>query len=114
MYQNDSTYFLFPGGFHRQPINIHLITANICEVNNILQGNVNHPVIHGAAINVKTGDIFPATFLDQGPDIPLRSSRFFSPGSREMLDVYDTQGGLLRIGPFNYQPVRSIDLWLKE
>lgn len=31
-----------------------------------------------------------------------------------MLDIYDSQLGLLRIGPFNYDPLRSIDLWLAQ
>lgn len=31
-----------------------------------------------------------------------------------MLDVYDSQLGMLRIGPFNYEPMRGIDLWLSQ
>lgn len=31
-----------------------------------------------------------------------------------MLDVYDCSLGLLRIGPFNYEPMRSVDLWLQQ
>jgi protein N-terminal asparagine amidohydrolase len=28
--------------------------------------------------------------------------------------VYDCQLGLLRIGPFNYDPLRGVDLWLEQ
>jgi protein N-terminal asparagine amidohydrolase len=31
-----------------------------------------------------------------------------------VLDVYDSQLGMLRIGPFNYEPMRGIDLWLSQ
>ena len=31
-----------------------------------------------------------------------------------MLDIYDCQQGLLRIGPFNYEPLRGVDLWLQQ
>lgn len=31
-----------------------------------------------------------------------------------MLDIYDCGLGLLRIGPFNYNPLRGVDLWLEQ
>lgn len=31
-----------------------------------------------------------------------------------MLDVYDSALGMLRIGPFNYDPLRGADLWLSQ
>jgi protein N-terminal asparagine amidohydrolase len=89
------------------------VTACICRLNNSLRGNINWPVIYGIGVNVKTGDVFPATFPDKGPDIPLRSARHFT-GCHEMLDIYDTNMGLLRIGPFNYRPMRGVDLWLSQ
>ena len=99
--------------FNRQPVNIHLVTACICELNTFVRSNVNLPVIHGLAVNVKSGDIFPANFADKGPDLALRSSRLLYPGSPEMLNVYESYYGVLKIGPFCYQPVRCIDDWIK-
>lgn len=32
----------------------------------------------------------------------------------QMLDIYDANLGLLRIGPFNYEPLRGVDLWLQQ
>lgn len=31
-----------------------------------------------------------------------------------MLDIYDSNVGVLRIGPFNYEPLRGVDLWLDQ
>ncbi|GIY64757.1 protein N-terminal asparagine amidohydrolase [Caerostris darwini] len=99
--------------FHKQPLNIHLVTACICELNNTLRGNVNWPVIYGIGLNIKNGEIFPATFPDKGPDFPLRCARYFT-GCYEMLDIYDCHLGMLRIGPYNYEPLRGVDLWLSQ
>lgn len=35
------------------------------------------------AVNVKTGDVYRGTFLDHGPDMPLRSARHFT-GTEEV------------------------------
>lgn len=32
----------------------------------------------------------------------------------QVLDIYDPSLGLLRIGPFNYDPLRGVDLWLEQ
>lgn len=32
----------------------------------------------------------------------------------KVLDVYDCNLGMLRIGPFNYEPLRGVDLWLEQ
>lgn len=99
--------------YHKQHVNIELVTACICKLNNSIRGNINGPVIYGIGVNVKTGELFPATFPDKGPDIPLRSARYYT-GCHEMLDIYDTNMSLLRIGPFNYRPMRGVDLWLSQ
>ncbi|GBO17293.1 Protein N-terminal asparagine amidohydrolase, partial [Araneus ventricosus] len=81
--------------------------------NNSLRGNINWPVIYGIGLNIKSGEIFPATFPDKGPDFPLRCARYFT-GCYEMLDIYDCHLGMLRIGPYNYEPLRGVDLWLSQ
>lgn len=95
-------------------MDVHLITACFCEQNNTVRNGINLPIVTGAAANVKTGNIFPASFLDRGPDNLLRSSRILARGSPEMLEIYDSSVGFLKVGPFNYEPVRGIDLWLKS
>lgn len=42
-----------------------------------------------------------------------RNARHFT-GGHQVLDIYDSQLGMLRIGPFNYDPVRGVDLWLSQ
>jgi protein N-terminal asparagine amidohydrolase len=69
--------------------------------------------LYGIGVNIKTGEIFPATFPDKGPDLPLRHSRIFS-GSPALLEIYDYSSGLLRIGPFHYEPLRCADIMLQE
>lgn len=34
--------------------------------------------------------------------------------AQQVLDVYDSALGMLRIGPFNYDPMRGADLWLSQ
>lgn len=99
--------------FHKQPVEIDLLTACVGELNTTIRGGIHWPIIYGIGVNVKTGEIFPATFSEKGPDAPLRSARHFT-GSHEMLDIYDCTLGLLRIGPFSYEPLRGVDLWLRE
>lgn len=33
---------------------------------------------------------------------------------KQVLDIYDSSAGMLRIGPFNYDPLRGVDLWLAQ
>ncbi|CAG2103664.1 unnamed protein product [Medioppia subpectinata] len=99
--------------YHKQAVNIDLMSACVCKLNNSLRGNTNWPIVYGIGVNVKTGEFFAATFTDKGPDISLRSARYYT-GCHEMLDIYDTTMGLLRIGPFNYRPMRGVDLWLSQ
>ncbi|KAJ8982111.1 hypothetical protein NQ317_002338 [Molorchus minor] len=74
---------------------------------------IHWPIIYGIGVNIKTGEIFPATFPDKGPDQALRCARYLT-GVTQVLDIYDCNLGLLRIGPFNYEPLRGVDLWLEQ
>ncbi|XP_014666478.1 PREDICTED: protein N-terminal asparagine amidohydrolase-like, partial [Priapulus caudatus] len=99
--------------FQKQHIHVHLVTLCVCELNDILRGNIHWPIIYGIGINVKTGEIFPASFPDRGPDIALRSARLFA-GTHQVLDIYDCAMNLLKVGPFTYDPMRGVDLWLSQ
>lgn len=33
---------------------------------------------------------------------------------KQVLDIYDSSMSMLRIGPFNYDPLRGVDLWLAQ
>ncbi|XP_072337917.1 protein N-terminal asparagine amidohydrolase isoform X1 [Scyliorhinus torazame] len=67
--------------FDRESENIHLETYCLTELNDVVKKNVHWPVIYGIAVNVKTGEIFHATFPDKGPDEVIRSARNFLGGS---------------------------------
>lgn len=45
--------------FHKHPMEIDLTQACIGEVNTILRGDTNWPIIYGIGVNTKTGEIFP-------------------------------------------------------
>lgn len=58
--------------FHRHPMEIDLTQACVGELNTTVRGEINWPIIYGVGFNTRTGEIFPATFPDKGPDIQLR------------------------------------------
>ncbi|KAI5716355.1 hypothetical protein M8J76_005055 [Diaphorina citri] len=99
--------------FHKQTVEVDLTVACVCELNTIVRNGVRWPIIYGVGINIKSGEVFSATFPDKGPDIPLRFARQLT-GVQQVLDVYDCALGLLKIGPFNYDPLRGVDLWLEQ
>jgi len=98
---------------HKQQFEVDLITACVGEQNTIVRGDIPWPLAYGVGVNLKTGEIFPATFPDKGPDIPLRHARLLT-GTHDLLEVYDSTSGLLRIGPFHYDPMRSVRIVLQQ
>uniref|UniRef100_A0A1L8E2M8 Putative asparagine amidohydrolase n=1 Tax=Nyssomyia neivai TaxID=330878 RepID=A0A1L8E2M8_9DIPT len=111
-YSEDLFYNIMQS-FHKHPLEIDLTQACVMDLNTTVRGDINWPIIYGVGVNVKNGDIFPATFPDKGPDLPLRQARSFT-GGQTVLDIYDSNVGMLRIGPFNYDPLRGVDLWLAQ
>ncbi|XP_049874609.1 protein N-terminal asparagine amidohydrolase isoform X2 [Pectinophora gossypiella] len=137
--------------FHRLTVEIDLTLACCCELNTALGGGSPAPLVTGVGVDIRAGDLFPATFPDKGPELPLRGARTItggphsaqvwqtenrcrldgpndrgscrwqgsnigvdSYGCREVLDIYDNGVGMLRVGPFNYDPLRGVDLWLEQ
>uniref|UniRef100_A0A7N8XAB2 N-terminal asparagine amidase n=1 Tax=Mastacembelus armatus TaxID=205130 RepID=A0A7N8XAB2_9TELE len=68
--------------------------------------------IYGIGVNVKTGDVFPASFTHKGPAEELRSARTFTGG--QMADIYDSSRGLVKIGPCKWSPNLDIAFWLSQ
>uniref|UniRef100_A0A0A9WHR3 Protein N-terminal asparagine amidohydrolase n=3 Tax=Lygus hesperus TaxID=30085 RepID=A0A0A9WHR3_LYGHE len=102
--------------FQKQPVEVDLINLTLGELNTTVRNGIHWPIIYGVGVEVKSGDVFPATFPDKGPECALRSARHLTGGHQgpQVLDVYDCGLGLLRIGPFNYHPIRGVDLWLEQ
>lgn len=75
-----SLFLSLAESFHKHPMEIDLTQACVGELNTILRGEINWPIIYGVGVNIRTGEIFPASFPDKGPDIPLRQARNFTGG----------------------------------
>ncbi|CAL1679997.1 unnamed protein product [Lasius platythorax] len=110
---SEELFYTILSAFHKQPVEIDLTLCCVGELNTAVRVGIHWPVIYGIGLNVKTGEIFPATFPDKGPDQALRCARQLT-GGQQVLDIYDCALGLLRIGPFNYDPLRGVDLWLAQ
>ncbi|XP_014207216.1 protein N-terminal asparagine amidohydrolase [Copidosoma floridanum] len=110
---SDELFCNIMSAFHKQPVEIDLTLCCVGELNTVIRGGIHWPIIYGVGLNVKTNEIFPATFPDKGPDAQLRCARHLT-GGQQVLDIYDYTLGLLRIGPFNYEPLRGVDLWLAQ
>ncbi|XP_020288311.1 protein N-terminal asparagine amidohydrolase [Pseudomyrmex gracilis] len=110
---SEELFYNILSAFHKQPVEIDLTLCCVGELNTTVRGGIHWPVIYGIGLNVKTGEIFPASFPDKGPDQALRCARQLT-GGQQVLDIYDYTLGLLRIGPFNYDPLRGVDLWLAQ
>lgn len=95
--------------FNKAPEDVHLVTACITDLNTRMAKNIPYPIIYGIAVIIRTGEIFPATFLDRGPDQALRSARHFT-GSEEVINIYDNRKHLMTVGPFDYSNMDEIDL----
>lgn len=95
--------------FNKAPEDVHLVTACITDLNTRMAKNIPFPIIYGLAVIVRTGEIFPATFPDRGPDQALRSARHFT-GSEEVINIYDNRRKLMTLGPFDYSNMDEIDL----
>uniref|UniRef100_A0A3P8TRJ3 N-terminal asparagine amidase n=1 Tax=Amphiprion percula TaxID=161767 RepID=A0A3P8TRJ3_AMPPE len=98
--------------FQKQKEDIHLETCCITEMNDIVVDGRHKPVLYGIGVNVKTGEVFPASFTYKGPAEELRSARTFTGG--QMADIYDSSKGLVKIGPCKWSPNLDIAFWLSQ
>uniref|UniRef100_UPI00398E8635 protein N-terminal asparagine amidohydrolase n=1 Tax=Pristiophorus japonicus TaxID=55135 RepID=UPI00398E8635 len=98
--------------FNSRSENIHLETYCLTELNDVVKESVHWPVIYGIGVNVKTGEIFRATFPDKGPDEDTRSARTFMGGS--MLSIYDAKVKEVQIEPYQWIPFPDAQFWLQQ
>ncbi|KAI4899543.1 hypothetical protein NFI96_016153, partial [Prochilodus magdalenae] len=98
--------------FQKQKEDIHLETCCITDMNDVVVDGINRPVVYGIAVNVKTGEVFPASFPHRGPAEDLRSARTFMGG--QMAEVYDSTKEQIKIGPCRWAPNRDIAFWLAQ
>ncbi|XP_053219995.1 protein N-terminal asparagine amidohydrolase isoform X1 [Podarcis raffonei] len=98
--------------FDRLQDNVHLVTFCVTELNDRQEKGKHLPFIYGIAANVKTGEIFHATFPDKGPDVDLRSASILT--GAKMVNVYDSRKEQLCIGPYFWMPFPHVDFWLAQ
>ncbi|XP_039285499.1 protein N-terminal asparagine amidohydrolase [Nilaparvata lugens] len=72
---SEELFFNLMHAFQKQPIEIDLTMACVGELNTTVRNGRQWPILFGAGVNVKTGEIFPATFPDKGPEQALRKAR---------------------------------------
>ncbi|KAM4595697.1 protein N-terminal asparagine amidohydrolase isoform 2-T2 [Fundulus diaphanus] len=98
--------------FQKLEEEIHLETCCITEMNDVAVNGIHRPTVYGIGVNVKTGEVFPASFPHKGPAEELRSARTFTGG--EMAGIYDSSRGLVEIGPCHWTPDMDIAFWLSQ
>ncbi|KAL7825911.1 hypothetical protein SRHO_G00336490 [Serrasalmus rhombeus] len=98
--------------FQKQKEEIHLETCCITDMNDVVRDGIHRPIVYGIGVNVKTGELFPASFPQRGPAEDLRSARTFTGG--QMVGVYDSTKEQVTIGPCRWAPNRDIAFWLAE
>ncbi|KAK2146211.1 hypothetical protein LSH36_624g01074 [Paralvinella palmiformis] len=90
---------------------LHLICTCITDYNNVLKNGINFPVIYGVAVDVCSGEIYPARFVDKGPEIDIRSACHFG-GFKDLVNIYDNEQHHLVIGPYTWKSMDNVDWWL--
>ena len=83
-----------------QTVNIR--TACVDHINNESVNRRNQPIIYGVAIDLRNGDIFPATFSDKGPGEILKHAKMFG-DCKKMFDIYNSDNRSIIIGPYPYK-----------
>ena len=85
-----------------QSVPIHLCSVCVTDFNDTVEKGLHKPRIYGVGVTVQDGHIFPATFLDKGPDESVRHARIFT-GAGRMVEIYNSSYKELRIMPYEYK-----------
>uniref|UniRef100_A0A671KHC1 Protein N-terminal asparagine amidohydrolase-like n=1 Tax=Sinocyclocheilus anshuiensis TaxID=1608454 RepID=A0A671KHC1_9TELE len=94
--------------FQKQKEEIQLETCCITA----LYETLTERLCPSSGVNVKTGQVFPASFTCRGPAEELRSARTFS--GAQMVEVYDSSRELVKIDPCRWTPNNDMAFWLSQ
>lgn len=97
--------------FHTHPEKVNVTIACVGDVNTTIKDGKYWPLLYGVGINVKTGELFPAVYIERGPDEGLRHARQLCSKLR-LMEVYNSATKMLKIGPFDYSPLDDTEMWL--
>uniref|UniRef100_A0A0L8G4E6 Protein N-terminal asparagine amidohydrolase n=1 Tax=Octopus bimaculoides TaxID=37653 RepID=A0A0L8G4E6_OCTBM len=88
--------------FNSHPQDVHLMCATISDMNTVMKEGTPFPVIYGLGVDMKHREIFPATFVDRGPDYPLRNAMRMFDWQDSFPCIYNFHLRRIVIQPFNY------------
>ncbi|XP_071616933.1 protein N-terminal asparagine amidohydrolase isoform X2 [Heliangelus exortis] len=100
------------GGFNDDRQLSQKLTNQLLKLNDREEKDIHFPIIYGIAVNVKTAEIFPATFPEKGPDEDLRSAHVLTGAT--LTNIYDPKMEQLHIGPYFWRPFPHVDFWLEQ
>ncbi|KAM5228146.1 protein N-terminal asparagine amidohydrolase isoform 2-T2 [Ctenodactylus gundi] len=100
------------GGFSDDRQLSQKLTHQLLKLNDREENENHFPVIYGIAVNIKTAEIYRASFQDRGPEEQLRAARALAGGP--MISIYDAQTEQLQIGPYSWMPFPHVDFWLQQ
>ncbi|XP_051997382.1 protein N-terminal asparagine amidohydrolase-like [Xyrauchen texanus] len=86
--------------------------GSVIDMNDVIKGGIHLPLLYGIGVHVKSGYVFPASFIFRGPVEELRSARTFSGG--QMVEVYDSSRELVKIGPCRWTQSDDMAFWLSQ
>ncbi|CAO2586945.1 Protein N-terminal asparagine amidohydrolase [Lemmus lemmus] len=90
----------------------HIVVLRHTELNDREENENHFPIIYGIAVNIKTAEIYRASFQDRGPEEQLRAARALAGGP--MISIYDAKTEQLQIGPYSWTPFPHVDFWLQQ
>ncbi|XP_036997115.2 protein N-terminal asparagine amidohydrolase isoform X2 [Artibeus jamaicensis] len=100
------------GGFSDERQLSRKLTHQLLKLNDREENENHFPIIYGIAVNIKTAEIYRASFHDRGPEEELRAARALTGGP--MISIYDAKTEQLRIGPYSWTPFPHVDFWLQQ
>nr|XP_034360392.1 protein N-terminal asparagine amidohydrolase isoform X4 [Arvicanthis niloticus] len=101
--------------FDKQDDDIHLVTLCVTELNDREENENHFPIIYGIAVNIKTAEIYRASFQDRGPEEQLRAARALAGGpqdDKQILEHLSTSP--LAEPPHFVEHIRSTLMFLKK
>ncbi|XP_016123557.1 protein N-terminal asparagine amidohydrolase isoform X2 [Sinocyclocheilus grahami] len=100
------------GGFDDDRSTSHSLSLSILAAFQKQKEEIQLETCCITGVNVKTGQVFPASFTCRGPAEELRSARTFS--GAEMVEVYDSSRELVKIDPCRWTPNNDMAFWLSQ
>ncbi|XP_036848300.1 protein N-terminal asparagine amidohydrolase isoform X2 [Manis javanica] len=100
------------GGFSDDRQLSQKLTYQLLKLNDREENGNHFPIIYGIAVNIKTAEIYRASFQDRGPEEQLRAARALTGGP--MISIYDAKTEQLRIGPYSWMQFPHVDFWLQQ